>query len=174
MRRATNQGAAGFAPDLAQVTQADGPPARRWWHVGAACRRRTGALPVIKCIYLSRADERCRSPGARVQSDPGMIVIHRRHSVGTEEKDEGRGETKETCWPFPTHIHTHTNTHSLTHSSTKRPFINTSVHTADSWAMLVPPRGYSVYYTSQLKGCAQDQQSNGCGFRLGQDISMEK
>lgn len=63
-------------------------------------------------------------------------------------------------------------THTLTHSSTKRPFINTSLHRADSRAVRVPPRGSSVYYTSQLKGCAQEQQSYGCcGLRLGEDKS---
>lgn len=107
MRKATNQEAPSLTSPSGWVTRQGGLPARRRWHVRAACCRRTGAPVVIKCIYLR---EGLRGPVAWHWSSkwPRVIVIHHCRGVGTEEKHEGRGKTKETSWPFPPHIHTYT------------------------------------------------------------------
>lgn len=75
--------AAGWATD----------PARHRWHVGAACCRRTGELPFIKCIYLRGEGRRGSSTGTEVQSDAAWLWFIT--AAAWEQKKKMRGEEKQ-------------------------------------------------------------------------------
>lgn len=98
------------------ATRRDQPPARRRWHVGAACRRRTGAPPVIKCIYL-RGREGTRGCGPHWSSKWAVWLWVITAAAAWEQKRKMRGEETQRK---PTdlsseHTHTHTHLHPLIH-----------------------------------------------------------